>query len=177
MFAEYVPPDLREAATAQDPHRLAQCQASPEVFWVQHHNAVFRSTDGTASWVEIADRPPSVFGFPVAAHPHDPDTAWFTPAVEDGCRVPVDGQFVVARTRDGGASFELLREGLPQVNAYDLVYRHGLAVDETGDCLAMGSTTGGLWVSENQGDSWQCLSTHLPPIDCVRFVPGGGGPP
>jgi len=64
----------------------------------------------------------------------------------------------------------VLREGLPQENAYDLVYRHGLAVDETGDRLVMGSTTGSLWVSEDQGDSWQCLSTQLPPIDAVRFA-------
>jgi hypothetical protein len=170
MFAAYVPPDLRETPNVQDPHRLAQCQSSPEVFWVQHHNAVFRSSDGAATWVELRDRPPSVFGFAVAAHPHDPDTAWFAPAVKDECRVPVEGRVVVARTRDGGASFELLRRGLPQQHAYDLVYRHGLAVDETGDRLAMGSTTGSLWVSEDQGDSWRCLSTQLPPIDAVRFV-------
>jgi hypothetical protein len=49
------------------------------------------------------------------------------------------------------------------------VFRHALAIDETGDLLAMGSTTGGLWVSENSGDSWQCISQELPPIYCVRF--------
>jgi hypothetical protein len=142
---------------------------------VQHHNGVFRSTDGAATWEEIADRPPSVFGFAAATHPHDPDTAWFAPAIKDECRVPVDGSVVVARTRDGGRSFDMLRAGLPQEHAYDLVYRHGLAVDETGDRLVMGSTTGNLWVSEDQGDSWECVSTHLPPIDAVRF--GSGGSP
>ncbi len=173
MFAVYVPPDLRDTPNAQDPHRLLQCRANPEVFWVQHHNAVFRSTDGAATWVEIEDRPPSVFGFAAAAHPHDPDTAWFAPAVSDECRVPVDDRVVVARTRDSGASFDVLRKGLPQEHAYDLVYRHGLAVDETGDRLVMGSTTGSLWVSEDQGDSWQCVSTQLPPIDAVRFASRG----
>jgi hypothetical protein len=43
-------------------------------------------------------------------------------------------------------------------------------VDETGERLAMGSTTGSLWVSEDRGERWSCLSTHLPPIDAVRFV-------
>jgi hypothetical protein len=170
MFAAYVPSDLRESPNLQDPHRLVQCPASPDVFWVQHHNGVFRSRDGAASWVEIERRPPSVFGFAAAVHPHDPDTAWFAPAVKDECRVPVGGQVVVARTRDGGASFEVLREGLPQRHAYDLVYRHGLAVDETGDRLAMGSTTGSLWVSEDQGGHWTQLSAQLPPVDAVRFV-------
>ena len=50
------------------------------------------------------------------------------------------------------------------------MYRHGLAVDETGVCLAMGSTTGHLWVSENAGDGWALAAGHLPPISCVRFA-------
>jgi hypothetical protein len=90
--------------------------------------------------------------------------------VKDEFRYPVDGKVVVARTRDGGESFEALREGLPQENAYDLVYRHGLAVDETGARLAMGSTTGSLWMSENGGDRWITVSNHLPPIYAVRFA-------
>ena len=81
----------------------------------------------------------------------------------------MDARFVVTRTRDGGASFEVLDGGLPEGAAFDLVYRHGLAIDDDGACLAMGSTTGGLWLSENGGDHWQCLSVHLPPIYCVRF--------
>ena len=75
----------------------------------------------------------------------------------------------MTRTRDGGRTCEVLRKGLPQDHAYDLTYRHGLDVDDTGDCLAFGSTTGSLWVSEDQGDSWQAVGEHLPPIYCVRF--------
>jgi hypothetical protein len=33
----------------------------------------------------------------------------------------------------------------------------------------MGSTTGGFWISQDQGVSWQCLSKYLPPIHAVRF--------
>ena len=105
----------------------------------------------------------------MAAHPQDGKTAWFAPAADDECRVPVEGRVVVSRTRDGGESFEVLSRGLPQENAYDIVFRH--ALDVAGDCetLAMGSTTGGLWVSENSGDDWTCLSQNLPPVYCVRF--------
>jgi hypothetical protein len=130
---------------------------------------VFRSTDGAQNWQEVTAIRPSKFGFAVAVHPHNPDVAWFVPAVKDECRVPVDAKLVVARTRDGGKSFDILRKGLPQEHAYDLVYRHSLDVDATGNALAFGSTTGGLWMSEDQGDSWRCLSTQLPPIHCVRF--------
>ena len=84
-------------------------------------------------------------------------------------RYPKGGQVVVTRTRDGGQSFEVLRDGLPQEHAYDLVYRHALDVDATGECLVFGSTTGSVWVSDNGGDSWQAISSHLPPVYAVQF--------
>ncbi len=34
----------------------------------------------------------------------------------------------------------------------------------------MGSTTGGLWVSEDRGDSWSEVTHTLPPIYAVRFA-------
>ena len=157
------------APEVQDIHRLVQCPAAPDTMWVQHHNGVFRSTDGARSWQEVTTIRPSKFGFAVAVHPRDPETAWFVPGVKDECRVPVDGRLVVARTRDGARSFDVLTEGLPQSHAYDLVYRHALDVDESGTRLAMGSTTGHLWLSENGGDAWTLVAGHLPPISCVRF--------
>ena len=105
----------------------------------------------------------------MAAHPRDPDTAWFVPAHSDERRIPVDGKVVVTRTRDGGASFETLSDGLPREHAYDLTFRHALDVDETGERLVFGSTTGSVWVSEDGGESWQTVSNHLPPVYAVRF--------
>ncbi len=171
MIAEYMPPEMSGNPNIQDAHRLVQCPAAPDTLWVQHHNGVFRSTDRSASWHQIENVPPSKFGFAVAVHPQDPDTAWFVPAVKDECRVPVDGQVVVSRTRDGGRSFDVLRNGLPQENAYDIVFRHGLDVDETGDRLVMGSSTGSLWISEDGGDAWESLGDHFPQVYCVRFAP------
>ena len=170
MRAEYMPPDRAYDPNIQDPHRMVQCASQPDQLWVQHHNGVFRSTDGAKSWQELTDVPPSGFGFGVAVHPSDPETAWFVPAVKDECRVPVDGKLVVIRTTDGGKSFELLRNGLPQDHCYDIVFRHCLVVDETGQRLAIGTSTGSLWMSHNGGDSWECISKHLPQIYCVRFA-------
>jgi photosystem II stability/assembly factor-like uncharacterized protein len=91
------------------------------------------------------------------------------PAVADQQRVPVGAALAVTRTTDGGKSFKVLRAGLPQEHCYDLVYRHGLAVADDGRTLLMGSTTGGLWLSENGGDSWHTVSTTLPPVYAVCF--------
>lgn len=170
MWAAYMPPEQKDNPNIQDPHRVVQCPARPDVLWSQHHNGVFRSTDNAASWHEIKDISPSTFGFAVAVHPRDPLTAWLVPARSDELRLPVDGQVVVTRTRDGGQTFETLRDGLPQRHAYDLTFRHALDVDETGDRLAFGTTTGSLWISENGGDAWTAISHHLPPVYCARFV-------
>ncbi len=170
MIAEYMPPESRDDPGIQDPHRVVQCAAQPDCFWAQHHNGIFRSADGCQSWQPIENVKPSKFGFAVVVHPRHGDTAWFVPAIKDEKRIPVDARGVVTRTRDGGRSFETLHRGLPQQHAYDLVFRHALDIDSSGDRLAFGSTTGSLWVSEDGGDSWQTVSNHLPPVYCVRFM-------
>lgn len=172
LRAEYVPPELINDPGIQDPHCLVQCAGEGDRLWIQHHNGIFRSDDRGKNWNEITDVDPSVFGFPVAVHPTDPDSAWFVPAIRDDQRYPVDGRVVVTRTRDGGKHFETLTRGLPQQDAYDLVYRHALDIDHGGNCLAFGSTTGNFWLSENQGDDWMTLSNNLPPIYAVRFYQG-----
>ncbi len=169
MTADYMPPDKADEPNGQDPHRLVSCPSRPESLWVQHHCGIYRSTDAGENWQQVTEAGPSTFGFAVVTHPDDGDTAWFVPGVKDECRVPVDGRFVVTRTRDGGNTFDTLTNGLPQTHAYDVVYRHALDVDRTGNRLAMGSTTGNLWVTENGGDDWTTVSTHLPMVHCVRF--------
>ena len=64
------------------------------------------------------------FGFAVAVHPADANTAWFD---------------------------------------------HGLGVDPSGPHLLMGSTTGGLWSSDDGCDRRPSAAPHLPLIYAVRF--------
>ena len=172
IWSAYTPPDQKENPN-QDVHLVVQSPSDPNVLWAQHHNGIFRTANGCESWQDVSNLKslsPTSFGFAVAVHPREPQTAWFVPGVKDEHRLPPEGKVVVARTRDGGQNFDILRNGLPQDHAYDLTYRHGLDIDGSGDRLAFGSTTGSLWVTEDQGDSWLTVSQHLPPIYCVRFA-------
>lgn len=170
MVADFMPPERQDDGNIQDVHRMVQCAAEPGVLWAQNHFGIYRSTDGGGQWTRMKAPQPTDFGFAVVVHPRDPGTAWFVPAHSDQQRVPVGGRMVVTRTRDGGASFDVLGSGLPDRDAYHLVYRHALAVSDDGGTLAMGSTTGGLWASEDGGANWQCLSRDLPPIAAVRVA-------
>ena len=167
--AEYLPPEMQLDLIGQDPHRIVSCNSHPDRMWMQHHCGIFRSDDAGVHWEEIRDVKPSGFGFAVGVHPTNPDMAWFVPAIKDEKRIPVDGKFVVTRTVDGGKTMEILTRGLPEGPAYDLVYRHALDVDNTGNTVAFGSTTGSVWISANQGEEWSTLSNHLPPVLCLQF--------
>lgn len=167
---EYMPPDQQGDPIAQDIHQLAQCRADPDIIWCQHHSGIYRSIDQGKNWSPVTSAKPSAFGFAVVAHPEDSDTAWFVPAIKDEKRYPVDAKLVVSKTTDGGKSFKVLSRGLPGRHAYDLVYRHALDVDATGTCLAFGSTSGGLWISDDAGESWVTLDARLPLVAAVRFL-------
>jgi hypothetical protein len=173
MKATYLPPEAEDNQELQDPHRIVRCDGHPDVLWCQHHNGMYRSVDAGTSWSRLHPVEQSDFGFAVEAHPSDPDTAWFVPASSDEVRVPVDGKMSVTRTTDGGKSFTTLTNGLPEGPAYDLVYRHGLALASDHSTLAVGSPTGSLWVGHDGGERFSPVSSHLPPILCLRWIPAG----
>jgi hypothetical protein len=168
MRAEYLPPEQQRDPIKQDVHMMVQCRDQPHVWWVQHHNGIFKCDNDLESWTEIEKAGPSVFGFTVVVDPADGKTAWFIPGQKDEKRIPVEGKLVVTRTRDGGQTFDVLSKGLPDKFAYDLVFRHGMAMSPEGH-LAFGSTTGNVFASRDRGDSWTAVSHHLPPVHAVTF--------
>lgn len=166
LTMDYLPEP--EAEWGHDPHFVTLSADQPDHVWQQNHCGVFYSADGAATWKKVSQPEVGVhFGFPVAVDAKDGRTAWVVPGKSDMQRITIDGSLFVARTTDGGQTWQQLREGLPQEHAYDVVYRH--ALDNSGDHLAFGSTTGNLYVSEDRGDSWQTAANNLPPIYSVRF--------
>lgn len=167
MLNDYLPSP--EAEWGHDPHFVTQCAAEPDRLWQQNHCGVFTSEDGAATWRRVSKPDVAVhFGFPIAADERDGKTAWVVPAIGDDRRMAVDAGLFVGRTQDGGATWEALREGLPQSNAYDVVYRH--AFDARDGRLCFGSTTGNVYVSEDRGESWRCVGHNFPPVHSVRFA-------
>jgi photosystem II stability/assembly factor-like uncharacterized protein len=167
MHASFMPEGHQFDANVQDTHALSQCVTAPDTMWVQHHDGCYRSVDSGKNFARLTAPTSADFGFPIVADPNDSQRAWVVPARADTFRYATNGAIHVARTDDGGKSWQIFRNGLPQTHAYDLVYRHGLAITTDGKTLAMGSTTGGLWVSEDAGKSWCAVDARLPPIAAV----------
>ena len=165
LRADFLPEPFAEYG--HDPHCLVAAPSNPDVLWQQNHCGVFRSVDAGQTWSDVSQGGVK-FGFPIVVDEQDPDTAWVVPGVSDEERVAIDGALFVGRTEDGGQTWQHLRNGLPQENCYDIVFRHALDLD--GDRLVFGSTCGNLFYSEDRGDSWQSLGNYFPPIYSVRFA-------
>jgi photosystem II stability/assembly factor-like uncharacterized protein len=167
LVADFLPNP--HAEIGHDVHFMAQCQSEPDVLWQQNHCGIFRSTDRGRTWLALSKKGETPhFGFVVAASETDPLTAWVVPAETDEVRAAVERKLCVCRTDDGGQSWKTFRQGLPQEQCYDFVFRHGL--DNRGDQLAMGTAGGSCYISDDRGESWQTVGNHLPPIYSVRFA-------
>ncbi|HVJ92680.1 MAG TPA: sialidase family protein [Labilithrix sp.] len=167
MLNDYLPNP--EAEWGHDPHFVTQCTTQPDYLWQQNHTGVFMSENGAETWKRVSHPEVAVhFGFPIAVDERDGRRAWVVPAKGDDERMAVGGGLFVARTEDGGASWQTFRKGLPQEHAYDVVYRH--ALDARGDSVCFGSTTGNVYLSDDRGETWCCLGTHFPPVHSVRFA-------
>jgi len=151
-----------------DPHLLLACESQPEVMWQQNHCGIYRSTDAGKNWMEVSGKDGfPYYGFALAIDHQDPLKAWVIPAVSDEMRVAHNMALSVCHTCDGGVSWTALREGLPQEYCFDIVFRHSLI--RHNEILAFGTTTGNLFISEDDGMHWKALSHHLASVDCLAI--------
>lgn len=165
LVAEFLPDP--HAEYGHDAHCLIAAPSNPDILWQQNHCGVFKSVDGGQTWSNHTNGKVK-FGFPIVIDAQDPNTAWVIPAVSDDKRMAFDGALFVARTEDGGETWQELRNGLPQENSYDVVFRHALDID--GETLVFGTTTGNLFISTDRGETWDTIGNFFPPIYSVRFT-------
>lgn len=169
---DYAPEDQRYPEYGQCVHAIAMAADDPERLYQQNHCGMYRSDDGGVTWESIEAGLPSTFGFPAVAHPRDPETLWFFPLNGDSKgRFAPEGRPAVWRTSDGGRSWQDLREGLPQEAAFLSVLRQAMAADDGRPVgLYFGTTSGTLWGSADEGESWTCLARDLPAILSVEVA-------
>jgi hypothetical protein len=157
-----------------DPHTVKLSPANPDRMWQQNHCGIYRLDLPSDTWVRVGRRMPARvgdIGFPLVLHPRDPDTAWVFPM--DGTtvwpRTSPDGKPASYVTRDGGRTWRRLDGGLPRAQAWWTVKRQAMAGDGREPVgLYLGTTSGELWASRDEGARWACLARHLPEIYAVE---------
>jgi photosystem II stability/assembly factor-like uncharacterized protein len=157
------------------PHKMLSPRSRPELIYQQNHCGVFRSDSAGAQWEDITEGLPSRFGFVLGLHSQDSQTLYVLP--EDQAlgenvggfqRFVSEAKFRVFRSRNGGRDWEPLSKGLPQQNAYLHAMREGMATDSLDPCgIYVGTTSGHIFYSRDDGDSWELLVEYLPPISSV----------
>ena len=129
MRADYVPEGQMQIPNSGRALPGAVRRKSGE-FWVQHHNGIFKSTDGAATWTEIKDVKPSflVLPWPYIRRIQIPRGSCLQPRTRSAVRPTAASSSIERATAERHSK---RCEGLPQKYAYDLVYRHALDIDET----------------------------------------------
>ena len=104
----------------------------------------------------------------MALDPEDPDKAYVIPEEGAENRVTPNGRLGVYRTSDAGSSWELLTDGLPQ-QAWASVMREGMSFDRLDPAgIYLGTQSGSVFVSPDEGDSWIEAASYLPTILSVE---------
>ncbi|HWO13814.1 MAG TPA: hypothetical protein VNN80_30130 [Polyangiaceae bacterium] len=152
-----------------DPHCVRLCPSRPDRLYQQNHCGIYRLDRPSREWVRVGrSMPQSVgdVGFPIVVHARDADTAWVLPM--DGTsvwpRTSPEGKPAVYVTRDAGSSWQRQSAGLPE-RAWWTVKRQAMTADRGSPVgVYFGTTSGELWASADEGQSWGCLAHHLPEI-------------
>ena len=152
-------------------HKLVMSPVDHDRLYQQNHCGMHRSDDGGRSWTEITEGLPCDFGFAAAAHPHDRESFYVIPLDPGHARCMPDGHAAVWRTSDAGSTWRRLDAGLPHRNAHLGVLREGMAIDDLDSPgLYFGTSTGQVFASADEGESWSEIASYLPGIASVEVA-------
>jgi len=161
-----------------DPHCIRMHPANPDRLYMQNHCGIYRIDRPSDTWTRIGKSMPKSIGdvgFPITLHPRDPDVAWVFP-MDGGSvwpRVSIDGKPAVYRTQNAGKTWQRQDKGLPKEQGWFTVKRQAMGADDGSPVgLYFGTTSGEVWVSRNEGETWTCIASHLPhiySIESARF--------
>ena len=139
---------------------IAESPIEAGLIWAGTNDGrVHITRDGGANWTDVTG---NIEGLPewiavrsVAASRYDAGTAYLA---ADGHQVNIRDPHVY-RTRDFGASWEKITDGIPPSM---LSYTKVIAEDPVRPGLLYAGTENAIYVSFNDGDAWQPLQNNLP---------------
>jgi hypothetical protein len=160
--------------TFHDPHCVRLCPSNPDRLYQQNHCGIYRIDRPSDEWQRIGAKMPKRvgdIGFTMVVHPRDADTAWVFP-MDGGTvwpRTSPDGRPAAYVTRNAGKTWQRQDNGLPSGQAWWTVKRQAMCADAHDPVgLYIGTSSGELWMSRDEGAKWSCIARHLPEIYAVE---------
>ncbi len=174
LVSDFLP--VPDAEVGHDPHSMKLHPLNPDRLYQQNHCGVYRMDRGAGAWINIGKtlpKPYSDHSYPVGLHPRDPDTLWLFPL--DGSfplgRVSPNGKPAAFVSHNGGKTWKKQAQGFPKAHAYFSVKRQAMDADAHDPVgVYLGTTSGEVWASRNEGEAWSRVLTSLPEIYSVRVA-------
>ena len=153
-----------------DPHCVRLAPSNPDRLYQQNHCGIYRLDRPGTTWERIGKAMPKKtgdIGFPMVVHPRNDKTAWVFPM--DGTsvwpRTSPDGKPAVFMTKNAGKTWTRKNAGMPETQGWWTVFRQAMTADNADPVgLYLGTTSGEIWMSRDEGESWTNMARHLPEI-------------
>lgn len=164
-----LPEDAARPEVGYCVHCVAHDPANPNRIWRQDHSGVYRTADGGDNWERIENGLPANFGF-VMWRDDSSERLFTVPLEADANRVPVDGALRVYRSDDDGDTWVESGSGWGSSPQFTGVLRGAFDGDNEGT-FCFGTTGGKLWLTTDNGETWEELDPAFPRIGAVSLLP------
>jgi len=151
----------------EDVHRTMIHPSNPTFLYAVTGRGLYVSPEGGATWDQWTRREDAIGGYPdgFVFRPSDPKTIFMT-AAHDAPGTWRTTHFAgarISRSTDGGRSWEILRNGLPDRMQASI---EAFCLEEAGKSFAIfaATTAGEILSSEDGGESWNQIISGLAPI-------------
>jgi hypothetical protein len=170
---DFLPPG--EYEYGHDPHCMVYHPLDPDRLYQQNHCGLYRLHRPETTWTRIGDNMPKEIGdigFVVVVHPREVETVWVWPM--DGTdvwpRTSPGGRPAAYRTQDAGETWERQDAGLPD-SGWCSVKRQCMSTDAEDPLgLYVGTSSGEVFASRDEGQTWRSIGRHFPHIYSVTVA-------
>jgi photosystem II stability/assembly factor-like uncharacterized protein len=175
VAADFIP--VKDPEYGHDPHCVRVSPSKPDRLYQQNHCGMYRIDRPGDTWERIGRNMPKEIGdigFPIQPHPRNPDVAWVFPmdGREVWPRTSVGGKPAVYMTKNAGKTWTRQDKGFPKAQGWFTVKRQCFASDDATPLgLYLGTTSGEIWISRDEGRKWEPMAAHLPHITSLESGP------
>jgi photosystem II stability/assembly factor-like uncharacterized protein len=151
----------------EDVHRLAIHPRDPKRLYVVTGHGLYVSSDGGITFEPWVARPSPIAGYPdgLVIHPRNPQLM-FLGAADVGPGTWMKTHYAgakISRSRDGGRTWEMLQNGLPERMQASI---EALCLEDWGESASLfaATTAGEVYCSDDAGEQWSRIISGLAPI-------------